>query len=389
MFNRLLLDINVQEFVRNFEEDISKLAFAGSPFNDISVQELMHQIEGRRKIEKKLPHWFQTPNIIFPPKLNLEQTSSEITAKYKSSIIKGATLADITGGFGIDSFFFSEKFSTVHHFELNLELSEIANHNFKILGNKNISCFVEDGLKTVLKSEYDVIYADPSRRDDKKEKVFFLKDCQPNIPEYIAEILEHCDTLLLKTSPMLDISVGLKELHNVSEIHIVAVENEVKELLWLLKKESGNEPLIKTVNFTKSGLELFNFLWNETAEAELSLPEKYLYEPNAAILKSGGFNLVSEKLKLNKLHKNTHLYTSEELLNFPGRIFLIKDVVPYNKSAIKSVLNFKKANIAIRNFPESVDVLRKKWKISDGGDIYLFFATDKADKKIMIICSKI
>ncbi|MCB0455438.1 MAG: class I SAM-dependent methyltransferase, partial [Aequorivita sp.] len=205
----------------------------------------------------------------------------------------------------------------------------------------------------------------------------------------ISEIANQCDQFLLKTSPMLDISVGLGELQNVSEIHIVAIDNEVKELLWLLKKDFSQNLKIKTINFTKSGAETFDFNWNEAATANYSLPQKYLYEPNAAILKSGAFDLVSEKLKLNKLHKNTHLYTSENLIDFPGRSFLIEKIVLYSKSEMRAALNFKRANISTRNFPETVGVLRKKWRIADGGEVYLFFVTNLEEKKQMLICSKI
>lgn len=384
-----LLNKEVQQFIRNFEGEISKLAFAGSPFESISVQELIQQIESRRRIEKKLPTWFGTSNIIFPPKLNLEQTSSEITAKYKASLVKGTTIADITGGFGVDSFFFAEKFETIHHFETNENLAELAKHNFRVFGKENILCHAADGLQAALNNKYDVIYADPSRRHDSKGKVFFLNDCEPNIPENISEILNHCNQFLVKTSPMLDITVGLNELQHVSEIHIVAVDNEVKELLWLLQKDVYDEPKIKTVNFTKSGLESFDFNWDELSSANYSLLQKYLYEPNAAILKSGAFDLVSEKLKVNKLHKNTHLYTGEDLIDFPGRRFSIEQTVPYSKKQMRTALNFGKANIATRNFPESVETLRKKWKIADGGDVYLFFVTNLEEKKEMIRCSKI
>ncbi|AFL82277.1 hypothetical protein Aeqsu_2827 [Aequorivita sublithincola DSM 14238] len=388
MFNKALLNSEVQGFIRNFEGELSKLAFAGSPFEEISVQELMQQIESRKKTEKKLPTWFKTPNILYPPKLNLEQTSSEITAKYKASLVKGKSFADITGGFGVDSFFFAEKFSSVHHFETNETLSEIAKHNFEVF-KRQVTCSSEDGLKAVLKTNCDVIYADPSRRHDSKGKVFFLKDCQPNIPENISELLNQCNQFLLKTSPMLDISIGLNELKHVSEIHIVAVENEVKELLWLLQKDASNSPKIKTINFTKTENETFDFNLNETTAANYSLPQKYLFEPNAAILKSGAFDLVSEKLKVNKLHKNTHLYTKDTLIDFPGRRFRIEETVPYTKSETRSAIKLKKANVATRNFPESVEALRKKWKLSDGGNVYLFFVTNLEDKKVMLVCSKI
>ncbi|MCZ4319825.1 class I SAM-dependent methyltransferase [Aequorivita viscosa] len=389
MFNKYLLNNEVQHYITNFEDDVSKLAFAGSPFKNVTAQELIQQIESRKRIEKKLPSWFKTQNILFPPKLNLEQTSSEITAKYKASLVNGNTLADITGGFGVDSYFFSEKFNTVYHFEINETLSALATHNFKVFGKTNIYCETKDGLQAILKQNFDVIYADPSRRHDRKGKVFFLKDCQPDIPSNISEILNNCKVFLLKTSPMLDISVGLNELQNVAEIHIVAVENEVKELLWLLKKDTSANIKIKTINFTKLGLESLNFNWNTPTTATYSLPLKYLFEPNAAILKSGAFSFISEKLKLHKLHQNTHLYTSNTLQTFPGRSFLIEKIVTYTKSEMRSALTFKKANVATRNFPEQVATLRKKWKIADGGDVYLFFVTNAENRKEMLVCSKI
>ncbi len=384
-----LLNKEIQEFIRDFEGNISEIAFAGSPFENVSIQELIQQIESRRRIEKKLPTWFNTAKLLFPPKLNLEQTSSEITAKYKASLVKGTTIADITGGFGVDSFYFAEKFKTVHHFETNENLAELAKHNFRVFGKENIHCHATDGLQAALNTKYDVIYADPSRRHDSKGKVFFLSDCEPNIPNHISEILKNCNQFLLKTSPMLDISVGLNELQHISEIHIVAVNNEVKELLWLLQKENSGALKVKTVNFTKKGAETFDFDWNARATATYSLPKKYLYEPNAAILKSGAFDMVSEKLKVNKLHKNTHLYTCENLIDFPGRRFSIEQTVPYSKKQMRAALNFGKANIATRNFPESVETLRKKWKIADGGEIYLFFETNLDDKKEMLICLKV
>lgn len=386
--NRNILDIDVQDFIRSYSQDISKLAFSGSPFKGISVIELIQQIESLNKCQNKLPTWFKTRNIYFPPKLNLEQTSSEITAKYKASLIEGNSIADITGGFGIDTFYFSKRFKKVYHFEINEELSAIANHNFEVLGQKNILCSSENGLKAISDKNLDVVFVDPSRRHEHKGKVFFLNDCEPNIPEHLDTILEHCELLIVKTSPMLDISIGLSELKHVFQIHVIAVQNEVKELLWMINKTVKSSLEIKTVNFTNNGLETFNFSWNENAETDYKLPQEFLYEPNAAIMKSGAFNLISEKFKLNKLHKNTHLFTSNKLLEFPGRRFKIEKVVPYKKSDIKSALSFKQANVATRNFPLTVEAIRKKWKIKDGGDIYLFFVTDLNNEKQMLICSK-
>lgn len=289
----------------------------------------------------------------------------------------------------MDSYFFSKTFLDIHHFELNNYLSKIAKHNFDTFNINNINCFSEDGLQQITKSYYDVIYTDPSRRHQSKGKVFFLKDCEPNIPENLDLLFNHCNTILVKTSPMLDITVGLKELQYVSELHIVAVNNEVKELLWLLDKNMDANPKVLTINFSKNTEEEFEFILNESSSPTYGLPSSYLYVPNAAIMKSGAFDLISEKHQIDKLHKHTHLYTSNTLKNFPGRRFKINQVIPYHKKEIKEFLKNKKANVATRNFPENVAFLSKKWKIKDGGSDYLFFTTLENENKVILDCTKV
>ncbi|GHC50063.1 THUMP-like domain-containing protein [Ulvibacter litoralis] len=384
-----ILNTTIQHFIKNYTEPISQLAFKGSPFSEVTTQALIQQIESYQKSKDKLPTWHKSDGIYYPPKLNLEQTSSEVTAKYKASIVSGKTLADITGGFGVDCFYFAKKFSNVYHFEHNEVLSEIAAHNFKVLRADNILCEAGDGLEKVLNTKFDVIYTDPSRRHDSKGKVFFLKDCEPNIPENLSEVLKNCDTLLLKTSPMLDISAGLDELTGVYQIHVVAVENEVKELLWLLKQGFEGAPEVKTINFAKTSSETFHFSMNASETTSYGIPQGFLYEPNAAIMKSGAFQHLSEAFTVNKLHKHTHLYTSETLQPFPGRSFSIEKIIPYGKKTIRKELALKKANITTRNFPESVASLRKKWNIKDGGEDYLFFTTLLNDEKVILVCKKV
>lgn len=387
--NKELLNIDIQDYIFINNIETSNLIFSKCPFDNVDTKELVQQIESRKKIEKKLPLWFSTKQIFYPKKLNLEQTSSYKTAQYKASILKGETIADLTGGFGIDSYYFSEKFKQVDHFEHNPDLSEIAAHNFNILKKTNISCTSGDSLSLIDKKKYDVIYLDPSRRHESKGKVFFLNDCEPNVPKNFEYLLERCNTLLIKTSPMLDITVGLKELSKVVEIHIVAVNNEVKELLWVINSLNTSKINVKTVNIKSDHTENFDFTLNEQTEFNnTSLPLAYLYEPNAAIMKSGAFHLLKSKYAVNKLQQHTHLYTSDTLIEFPGRRFKINEVVPYSKKEIKKALTFSKANISIRNFPESVELLRKKWKIKSGGDVYLFFTTTNDQKKVMLICSK-
>ena len=311
---------------------------------------------------------------------------------YKSTIVSGTSLIDLTGGFGVDDFYFAKKLKAVAHCEINPDLSNLVKHNFKQLEAKNITCYSGDSLATLtsLNKKWDWIYIDPSRRNDAKGKVFMLKDCLPNVPENIDFYFKNSDSILIKTAPLLDISAGLLELKNVKNIHIIALENEVKELLWELHNEYKGTITIKTVNIIKDKIETFEFVLNEESELpHFSLPQKYLYEPNSAIMKSGGFNEVSSFFKINKLHKFSHLYTSEELIDFPGRIFEIVNTIPYNKTEIKTHLENKQANITTRNFPDTVESIRKKWKIKDGGNIFCFFTTDENNHKIVLICTKI
>ena len=383
----------VQDFINDQVDkgtDINKIILSGSPFNDISIQELAQQIQGKIIAKKKFPYLYKTDSIYYPPKLNLEQTSSQLTAEYKSTLVTGKKLIDITGGLGIDSYFFSKNFENIIHCEINSELSTIAKHNFTKLNAENISTQLEDGLKVLERiNDLDWIYIDPSRRNEVKGKVFFLKDCIPNVPEHLSTLFFKADNILIKTSPLLDIKAGLDELSNVSEIHIVAVNNEVKELLWILKKNFDAQLQLRTVNITNTGNEIYSFNPNDEQStfAEYGLPEKYLYEPNAAIMKSGGFMSIGRDYNLNKLHQHSHLYTNTKLIDFPGRAFKIQSVIPYHKKTIQK-LTIKKANITTRNFPDPVSVLRKKLKIQDGGNDYLFFTTNKDNQKIVIHCVK-
>lgn len=390
--NTSILHKDVQEFIsKNLNSDITKLILKGSPFNKITIQELSNQIISKQKAKNKLPSWFTIENIYYPPKISIEQTSSEITANYKSTLISGKKIIDITGGFGVDTFYFSKNFDQVIHTEINEELSEIVAHNYKQLKVENIHTVSDNGLNFLERSldKFDCIYVDPSRRNDIKGKVFLLKDCLPNVPENIDLFFTKTDTILIKNSPMLDITATLNELKNVKEIHVVAVNNEVKELLFILNKEHKLNIEVKTINLLKNRSQTFNFLIKNNPILEYHLPDKYLYEPNSAILKSGGFNEVSNQLKVNKIHKHSHLYTSKKIVeNFPGRVFKINAIFPYNKKKIKKLLTISKANITIRNFPKTVAQIRAETKLKDGGDVYLFFTTNVNDELIVINCSK-
>lgn len=393
MLDLSILDEKIQAFIdANIGTSISKLALQKNPFPEINWISILNQIEAKTKAKDKLPNWFATTNIIYPSKISVEQTSSEKTASYKASIVSGESLIDLSGGFGVDDYYFSKKIKKIAHCEINPELSAIVQHNFKQLQVSNCTCYAEDSSETLkkLNIHWDWIYIDPSRRNDAKGKVFLLKDCLPNVPENLQFYFKNSKSILIKTAPLLDISAGLSELENVAAIHIVAVENEVKELLWELHSSFSGKTKIKTVNLLKDSCEKFDFTLNEPTEfLPFSNPKKYLYEPNSAIMKSGGFEEVGAFYKLYKLHKHSHLYTSEDLIPFPGRVFKIQNQIAYHKTEMKSFLENKQANITTRNFPETVESIRKKWKIKEGGSLYCFFTTDMNNEKIILICSKI
>jgi hypothetical protein len=388
-----LLNPEIQHFINaNIDKNISKLALQKNPFPDVEWISVLNQIEAKTKAKDKLPTWFAAQNCLFPSKISVEQTSSERTALYKSTIVSGESLIDLTGGFGVDDYYFSKKIKAVAHCEINLELSELVKHNFEQLEAKNINCYAGDSWSTLktLNTKWDWIYIDPSRRNDAKGKVFMLKDCLPNVPENLDFYFTHSNSILIKTAPLLDLSAGLSELKNVKAIHIVALENEVKELLWELNKDYTGTITIKTVNLLKTKTENFDFILNENSKIpSYSSPQKFLYEPNSAIMKSGGFDEVSTFYNLNKLHKHSHLYTNTDLISFPGRVFEIQNSFPYNKAEMKMHLENKQANISTRNFPDTVESIRKKWKIKDGGNLYCFFTTDENNHKIILICTKI
>ena len=392
ILNKKLLHTEIQDFItNNLTSDISKLLFKGSPFTDITIQEIVEQIEAKKKSKKKLPTWFNTSSIYYPNKLNIEQTSSEITAAYKAKLVKGNSLIDLTGGFGVDAYYFSQSFKKVVHCEHNNILSAIAKHNFNELGIQNIEVIPTDGINYLKKQQnnYDCIYLDPSRRNGIKGKVILLQDYEPNILKQLETLFRFSDIILMKASPMLDITSALNKLYFVKEIHVVAVENEVKELLFLIEKRFNNTITLKTVNVKKDYVERFDAIYPPQQNTDFSLPKKYLYEPNSAILKAGLFNEVSHQLKIYKLHINSHLCTSSKLIKFPGRCFKIEMQLPYNPKEIKKHTPSLKANITTRNFPETVAQIRKKTKLKDGGENFLFFTTDINDKHIVLLCKKL
>ena len=438
-----------KEFVRkHLNDDVNKLALSKFP-EEIDKQFVIRQIQARQVLSKKLPSWAESDELVFPKKLSLEQCSSELTAKYKALLLstnphetsrkisadscelvdEKTILVDLTGGMGVDTSFLSDNFDKTYYVEMQEELCDIARHNFKIL-NKNIEV-VNDNAEHFLTTcdEVDCIYLDPARRDEYGRKMVSLHDCSPDVAELQDVLFEKAKTVMVKLSPMLDIDIVKKELKNIKEIHIVAVKNECKEILVILGQQTTDNgqqfsSIIHGSQLIATDLrENWNFSFTEDEEqnAEWTLADKvgrYLYEPGVAFMKAGCFKLLSQKYNLDKLHRNSHLYTSDVLVpDFPGRIFEVINVVPFDKKAKKEITSrcqqttdngqqtssedfsatqqlsnsatLKKASVATRNFPLSAEELKKNLGLQDGGDFYIFGTTMKGEKKVVVLAKKV
>ncbi len=389
----------VQEYLSANESiDEKKLLLAKKEILGISSSELAIQIIGRRKAKLKFPSWYQTTGIVYPHSVNLEQSSSEVAAKFKVELVQpelrdSSLLVDLTGGFGVDTFFLSTLFSETIHVEPNEELSSIAAHNHHRLGATSIRQ-VQQTAEAFLKANKKMVslfFIDPSRRSESK-KVFKLADCQPNIAALQHVLFSFSRFILTKASPLLDIQQALRELKHVTKVAVVSVENECKELLFLQKFGFEGEPIIETINLSNEGAVVERFVFTaleeRAATVVFSSPLDYLYEPNASILKSGAFKLVAEKFGLRKLQANTHLYTSPNLFtDFPGRVFKIEALNP-TLQMFKELLPDGKANVATRNYPLSAQELKKKLKLKDGGEKFVIgFSEEK--RKSVVIASRI
>lgn len=390
--NEALLKAPIQAFIHDqLQTDITTLLLKKPFFGEVSNQELAEQIQSKLASMKKLPTWFATPGIYFPKKISIEQASSEVTAAFKSTLVQGNTLLDLTGGFGVDAFYFAQQVKQVVHTERQEDLSSIAAHNFKQLGGHNCTFIASDGIDYLSKTDstFDVIYLDPSRRVE-NQKVFKLSDCEPNVLALQSHFAKKCRQLLLKTSPLLDIKLALNELNAVCEVVVLSVGNEMKELLFRINyQEPPTEAKITCVQIQENGLKQFSFSYQQelAASAELSAPLRYLYEPNVAWLKAGCFKLIASAYGLKKLHQHTHLYTSNELnANFPGKIFELKEYCSYGDFGKKTPV--KQANCISRNFPLNTSELKKKHKLSDGGQTFLFFVTNYQGELIVIQAEK-
>lgn len=386
-----LLQPDIQLFIKEqANTDVRKLALQKHKYSEWPFDKVLDQIKSRQRAKKKLLSWYQNESLLFPPAISIEQCSSEATARYKASLVSGISFLDLTGGFGIDTSFLSGCFKQSTYVERNQWLCQLAEHNFKALelSIKILNSSAEEELDQ--DSTFDLIYIDPARRNDNAQKIIRLEDYSPNVLELLPKILEKADRYMIKVSPMFDIKLGIEQLKGVEAVHVVSLKNEVKELLFIGSKQYQDQPIIKAVNL-ESNNEVYKF--NYAHEMEAAVPfgsvSNYLYEPNASIIKAGAFKSLASTYGLTKLHTNTQLYTSADLKpNFPGRVFQVIDEVKPNKKEMKRILPELKANISVRNYPLSVEQIRKKTGLKEGGIHYIFGFTDFEAKRF-VLCEKL
>lgn len=371
---------DIQNYINaNLSADLHSLLLKKSPFQEVSMQEIVQQIKGKQVAQKKFPFLLKE-GIIFPPQLNLEQSSSDKTAEYKSNHLNGKKFIDLTSGFGIDAYFLSKNFYDITLVERNADLLKIVENNWGILGRK--ARFMNQELEDFLQNnqeQFDVVYLDPARRDEQKKKVFLLEDLSPNILEIQEQLLSISEKVIIKLSPLIDLKYLVSVLKNVFQIDIIAVKNDVKEVVIYLSKKESSKIICNCVNL-ESGENSFQYHFGEEENAisDFGEPEKYIYIPNNAVLKAGIFNLIGERFRLEKLHPNTHIYTSNKKNNdFPGRIL--------NMEVVDSKFIKKKEqyNIISKNYPLKPEEIRKKYQLKDGGEAYLIFTQSKKGKIIL------
>lgn len=387
----------IHEFIAaNANGDISSLSLQyANKFPKEDWAFIIQQIESRRKAVGKFTDWAEDYDLIFPKPLSIEQSSSQATATYKASLLDDAKLGmDLTAGFGLDSYYLAQKCQHFIYNELDADLSEIVQHNYDELSINNVEFYNQDAENMLgeLDLHFDFIYIDPARRGAQGNKLVSLAECQPNILNMVDGIRQKSDKLLIKTSPLLDISLAIKQLgvNYLKAIHVVSVNNECKELLFLLDfKNTTQELQYYAINIKK--IETDIVLFDKIAkDSDISEPLSYLYEPNASLMKLGLWNEIAKKYGILQISKNTHLYTAEKIIaDFPGRVFKIVHECKARKKEIHQLLPSKKANITTRNYSLSVKELRAKLQLSDGGDDYIFAFKDSMNKPRLFITHKI
>jgi hypothetical protein len=390
-----LAEQDIQDFIFEHEkDDEDRLVLKSKTIHDVASSWVAGQIKARRKAAYKLPSYHKTKGVVYPPSINLEQSSSETTARFKTYIIsKWITsrkkYCDLTGGFGVDSFFLSSLFPYTDFNEPEKELAELAKQNHKLLGSGNIHYHrktAEDFMNNSGK-HYDLIYVDPSRRTSSNKKVFQFADCDPDVIALSEELYSHADRIMIKASPLLDIQQGIKDLQHVSRVLVISVENECKELVFLCNSKLTNEATVECYNLSNNftarnipGVFEFRFSEERSAAVSFSDPLRYVFEPNASIMKGGAFKSVANEFRIQKLSPNTHLYTSNDIVeNFPGRAFRVNGIVKPDKK-LRAVFPGEKANILLRNYPLTVEEIKKKTNLREGGEQFLIGCSGVKEK---------
>ncbi|MEM7297419.1 MAG: hypothetical protein AAF391_04035 [Bacteroidota bacterium] len=352
------------------------------------IKLIADQILSRQKAKNKLVDWVANPDLLFPPPLSIEQASSSVTSGYKASLIKGTQLVDLTGGTGIDCLALSDQFEHSTYVEQNRWLCELFSHNAQVVGKK--IAVVNDSCENFLQNrpEKATYFLDPARRDHSKNKVFKLEDCSPNLVELLPFFQQYADRVLVKLSPLVDLTSVIKEVSGIAQLHVVSVKNDCKELLLSLDFATDHEPKVVAVNLDSFQPD-FTFQLTEEAASTPSFGElkRYLYEPNTSIMKAGAFKLMCQRYSLTKLGTNTHLYTSDVLIaDFPGKVFQV--VAEADSRTIQEHATNGSINVITRNYPLTPEKLKKKFKIKDGGDHFLIGFRDWKEKPRLVICKK-
>ena len=375
-------------------DDVQRLALEVRKHPEVDARFALDQIAGRQKSRTKLPSWAEVDALIFPPSVSMEQCSSEATASYKSSQVSGESLVDLTGGFGVDFSFLASRFSRAVYVERQEHLCHIAEHNFKVLGLSHVQVVNDDAehyLATM--PAVDLIYLDPARRDGAGNRVFRLDDCTPNVVQLLDLLLTKGRQVMIKLSPMLDVSQALRQLRGVSEVHIVSVAGECKELLLLLSaKHEGDLKIVcvndgQTFTYRLGEPVVMPMQWSGELPAEGDL---YLYEPNASMMKAGCFGQLAQRYGLQAVAQQSHLFVAERpISDFQGRKFVVNDITTLNSKELKQKLaGITQANVAVRNFPLKAAELAKRLRLKDGGSVYIFGTRLANGKNVLLLCEK-
>lgn len=395
------------EFIREYRErDIRQLALQANRFPDVDMPYALDQIQGWQIARRKLPKWAACDGVIFPPHLSMEQCSSEPTAQYKLNLAMewacqvghASRMTDLTGGFGVDFSFTSCAFAAATYVERNEQLCHIVEHNLPLLGLNNATVVCADAVEYLSTVEpQTMLFLDPARRDEHGAKTVMLADCTPDVVQLLPQLLEKSRFTMLKLSPMLDWHKAVDDLQGtVREVHIVSVGGECKELLLVLSTVVESELKVYCADLSTASDTSSLFVYTPGSSAPVANStfniqhSTFLFEPNASIMKAGCFDELAAAYGVSPVSRNSHLFLSDEPVeDFPGRSFVVERVTTMNKGELrKALVGIEKANIATRNFPLTVAELRKRFKIKDGGDVYIFATTTAEGEHLLLISRK-